>query len=126
MSRQYFDFSSLIEEYSNTFTVITYDEGDYDDSGDWQDAKESRTEYTGAIIAFKEGKVFRSEGKITSQDRRLFTREQLPDALLGAMVEYMGKMYMIESELENAEFTGVYSYFLRYVSAFDKGVMPSG
>lgn len=125
MSRQYFDFSGLIEEYSNTFTVMTHGEGGYDDSGDWQDAEETRTEYTGAIIAFKESKVFRSEGKITSQDRRLFTLEPLPQALMGAHVEYQGRTYMIESELENAEFTGVYSYFLRYVSAFDKGGIPS-
>ena len=46
--------------------------------------------------------------------------QQLPQALVGAEVEYQGQKYMIESELENAEFTGVYSYFLRHASAFDK------
>lgn len=120
MSRQYFDFSGLIQDYSNKFTVVTSTEGGYDDAGDWQDGQETRTEFTGAIIAHKESKVFRSEGKITSKDKRLFMRQALPDALVGAYVVYNGQKYMIESELENAEFTGVYSYFLRFVSAFEK------
>ena len=119
MSRQYFDFSGLIREYSNQFTVITHTESGYDEAGDWQDGQETRTEMTGAIIAFKESKVFRSEGTITAKDKRLFMEEKLPDALIGADAVYNGQKYMIESELENAEFTGVYSYMLRWVSAFD-------
>ena len=126
MSRQYFDFSGLIQDFSNKFIVITHSKGGYDDAGDWKDGQETRTEYKGAIISFKESKVFRSEGKITAKDKRLFMQQALPDALMGATVLYKGQQYMIESEHENAEFTGVYSYFLRYVSAFgDKGGMPN-
>lgn len=121
MSRQYFDFSGLILDFSNAFEVITHTAGDYDEAGDWQDGQETRDEYTGAIIAFKESKVFRSDGKITAQDRRLFMQQPLPQALMGAKVIYDGKQYMIESEHENAEYTGVYSYFLRCVSAFGEG-----
>lgn len=119
MSRQYFDFSGLIRDYENRFTVLTDDEGDYNAKGDWEPGEKKRTVFEGAIIGFTESKVFRSEGKITAKDKRLFTRKALPDALVGAEVLYKGQRYMIESELENAEFTGVYSYFLRWVSAFD-------
>lgn len=119
MSRQYFDFSGLIGDFENSFTAITHTEGGYNDKGDWVPGQEVPIELTGAIIAFKESKVFRSDGAITSKDKRLFTLERLPDALVGAEVHYSGQKYMIESELENAEFTGVYSYFLRWVSAFD-------
>lgn len=118
MSRQYFDFSGLISKYTNPFTVIT-SKGGYNDAGVWEKGQETRTEYTGAIVAFRESKVFRSEGKITSKDKRLFMLQKLPDALVGARVEYRGQKYMIESELDNAEFTGVWSYYLRWVSAFD-------
>ena len=118
MSRQYFDFSGLIRDYSNTFEVITHTGGGYDEAGDWRDGQETRTEYQGAVIAFKESKVFRSEGKITAKDKRLFMQQPLPDALMGAKAIFRGQQYMIESETENAEFTGVYSYLLRYVSAF--------
>lgn len=119
MSRQYFDFSGLISDYENPLTVITHTKAGYDEAGDWKGETEKRKEYTGAIIAFKESKVFRSDGKLTAKDKRLFMREALPDALIGASVEYRGQKYMIESELENAEFTGVYSYLLKWVSAFD-------
>lgn len=125
MSRQYFDFSSVIEDYSDTFVVITHTKGGYDDAGDWQEGQETLDEYTGAIISFKESKVFRAEGKITSKDKRLFMQKPLPDALMGASVVHDGQKYTIESEHENARFTGVYSYFLRHVSAFDKGGMPN-
>ena len=120
MSGLYFDFSDLIRDYSTKFTVITHKDGDYDEKGDYQEKQEVRTEFTGAIIAFKESKVFRSDGKITAKDKRLFMEQALPDALVGASVEHDGQKYMIESELENAAFTGVYSYMLRWVSAFDK------
>ena len=94
-------------------------EGGYDEAGDWKAGEVKKKTLTGAIIAFKESKVFRAEGKITTKDKRLFMCEQLPDALIGAEVVYDGDKFMIESELENAEFTGVYSYLLRWVSAFD-------
>ena len=118
MSRQYFDFSGLIAQHMAPFTVIT-GKAAYDAAGDYQPGEQTRTEFTGAIIAFKESKVFRSEGAITAKDRRLFMLQRLPQALVGAKVEFRGEKYMIESELENAEFTGVYSYMLRWVSAFD-------
>lgn len=119
MSRQYYDFSGLIEEYENPFTVVTYTEAGYDERGKWKEKEEKKLELSGAIISFKESKVFRSEGAITAKDKRLFTLQRLPDALIGAAVRYGGQEYTIESELENAEFTGVYSYLLRWVSAFD-------
>lgn len=119
MSRQYFDFSGLIADYSATFTVITQTNSGYNDAGVWQKGEQTRTEYTGAIIAFKESKVFRSEGAITAKDKRLFMQQAFPQALIGAEVVHKGQKYNIESELENAEFTGVWSYLLKWVSAFD-------
>lgn len=120
MSRAYFDFSSLIRQHESSFKVISHKEIGYDEAGDWIEGREMRTTYTGAIIAFRESKVFRSEGKITAQDRRLYMLQPLPHALMGAEVIFKGRKYMIESELENAEFTGVYSYHLRYISAFEE------
>lgn len=119
MSRQYFDFSSLIRAYENPFTVLTYTEAGYDERGKWQEGQETKTELKGAIIGFRESKVFRLEGAITSKDKRLFMQQRLPQALVGAKALYRGQEYLIESELENAEFTGVYSYLLRWVRAFD-------
>ena len=119
MSRQYFDFSSLITAFENPFTVVTHKEAGYDERGRWQEGQEEKQELTGAIIGFRESKVFRADGAITAKDKRLFMLRPLPQALIGAKVIYNKQEYKIESELENAEFTGVYSYLLRWVSAFD-------
>ena len=119
MSRQYFDFSGLIADYENDFTVITTAEDHYNESGDYVKGNETRQTMSGAIIGFKESKIFRSEGTLTAKDKHLFMLTRLPDALIGAKVAYRGQEYLIESETENAEFTGVYSYVLRWCKAFD-------
>lgn len=119
MSRQYFDFSSLISDYSNSFDVIKPIEGKYDEKGDWVVGGDEKLSFRGAIIGFKESKIFRSEGTVTAKDRHLFMHKPLPDALIGSKLHYKGQEYLIESETENAEFTGVYSYVLRWCSAFD-------
>lgn len=118
---QYFNFSSLIEQYSTEFKVICEGKGGYDDSGEYVQGK--KTEYTmyGAIMAHSENQIYRSEGKLTSQDRVLIMQKPIDSALHGAEMIHMGRKYKIDSELENAEFTGVYQYTLKYVSAFDKG-----
>lgn len=119
MSRQYFDFSGLIRKYESPFEVVTHESGGYDERGEWKAETEKRSMMRGAIIAFKESKVLRSDGGITAKDRKLHMTTQLPKALVGAEVRFKGQRYMIESELENAEFTGVYSYLLKWVSALD-------
>lgn len=119
MSRQYFDFSGLIRKYESQFEVVTHESGGYDERGEWKAEAEKRTLMRGAIIAFKESKVLRSDGGITAKDRKLHMLQKLPDALIGAEVRFKGQRYTIESELENAEFTGVYSYLLKWVSALD-------
>lgn len=119
MSRQYFDFTGLITDYSNSFTVVVPEAEGYDAKGDWKAETQKRETLMGAINAFKESKVFRSDGATTAKDKRLFMQQALPKALIGAEVEYRGQRYKIETELENAEFTCVYSYLLKWVSAFD-------
>ena len=119
MSRQYFDFSGLIADYENDFTVITTEEDRYNERGDYVKGGETRQTMSGAIIGFKESKIFRSEGTLTAKDKHLFMLKRLPDALVGAKVLYREQEYLIEAETENAEFTGVYSYVLRWCKAFD-------
>lgn len=117
---QYFDFSSLIEQYSVDFKVLGESKGVYDDSGEYVAGEKTEYIFHGAIVAFSENKVYRSEGQLTSQDKLLIMREPIDRALHGAKVIHDNRRYRIESELENAEFTGVYQYTLKYVSAFDK------
>lgn len=119
MSRQYFDFSGLISDYTNDFTVIKHTDGEYDEKGDWVDGTDEPLAFRGAIIGFRESKIYRAEGTVTAKDKHLFMLSPLPNALIGSKLRFRGQEYLIESELENAEFTGVYSYVLRWCSAFD-------
>lgn len=117
---KYFDFSYLIKKYGTTFTAIIPSEGDYV-SGEWVDGAEIEQTMTGAIIAHRAYKVFQSGGTLTTQDRALYMEKPLTDALKRARIVYNGKEYRIGDELENSEFTGVYAYTLKYVSAFNGG-----
>lgn len=118
----YFDFSALIKQYSTPFLVEISTEGGYDEYGDWKDGTVERHEMTGAIIAHRESKIFRSEGTLTSQDRALYMLNPLPEKWQGAKVIHENKVYTLSSQLQNAKFTGVWNYSLKYVSVFQGGV----
>lgn len=118
---QYFNFARLINKYKSDFTAITLTDGYYNDAGDWVKGEKGETVLQGAVIAFKESKVYRSEGTLTAQDRRLFTLEPLNKALQGSKVIYGGNVYSIQDCTENAQFTGVYAYTLKWISAFKEG-----
>ena len=118
---QFFNFARLIIKYSTTFTVtIPNSSGGYDDSGDYQAMKGKKIELTGAIISHRQSKIFKSDGSLTEQDRALYMLEPLDKSLQGATLKHDGNLYRIESELENAVFTGVYSYMLKFVSVFNE------
>lgn len=116
----YFNFARLIEKYNCNFTAVIPSEGHYDDSGDWVKGGATEKQMTGAIIGFKESKIFRSEGTLTAKDKHLFMLQPFENALKGATVIYKGNKYNVEAETENADFTGVYAYVLKFVSAFDE------
>lgn len=112
----YFDFYDLINKYSCNFKAFIASEEAYDDAGEYSCTKEEK-ELTGAIIGIADGKIYRSAGTLTDKDKYLFMFEELP--LNDTEVIYKNNRYKVESQVENAEFTGVYQYTLKYVSAFD-------
>lgn len=112
---QYFDFTGLIEKYVTEFTAILGSEGSYDSRGTYSYTKTEKT-LTGAIIGISDGKIHRSNGTLTDKDKFLFMFEPIP--LNDTEVIYKNNRYRVEEQVENAEFTGVYQYTLKYVSAF--------
>lgn len=122
---QYYNFSRLIQKYMTEFTVLLPSSGSYDESGEYVKGKAVEKVLNGAIISVDEKTAYRYQdrytgGKLTTQDKRLFMLEPIDDALISATVKYSGNRYKIESGLENAEFTGVYDYILKFNSAFNK------
>ena len=116
----FFDFDNLIDQYSRTFTVQTEQAGHYDDMGDWVSGGMDETEREGAIIGFAERKLYREGGTLTANDKHLFMLSPIDRPLKNAHVVFNGNRYKIEEEKmkDNAEFTGVFSYLLKWVSAF--------
>ena len=117
----YFNFERLINKYSSEFILISKSDGHYDDAGDWVDGEITQTTMNGAIIGFTENKIYRSEGTITAQDKQLHTLTEIDNALMGSIIIYNGNKYKIEEQKgkDNAKFTGVFSYVLKWVSVFN-------
>lgn len=115
---KYFNFDALIDKYSVDFTVISTGDGHYDDMGEWVTGTEETTQKQGAIIGISDTKMYRSEGLLTAQDKELYMRESL-GAYDNTHVVYNGNKYKVESmPHDNHEFSGVWAYTLKYVSAF--------
>lgn len=118
---KYFDFTGLIRKYTTSFKVISSGKGYYNDLGDYVESEPTESLMQGAIISLKEDKIYRSEGLLTEQDRQLFMTEPLPKGLIGSKVIYKGNKYKVQESTDNSEFTGVYAYVLKFVSAFNGG-----
>ncbi len=116
---QYFDFTSLINQHSKTLRAIIPTGGSYDEMGDYVALTPKEISFVGAVISHRQSKIFRSEGTLTQQDRALYMLEPLEFGLQGAFVIDEKKVYRVNDELVNAEFTGVYAYTLKYISAFE-------
>ena len=117
---RFYDFKRLIEKYSKDFVAkIPSTEGHYNEKGDYVKGAQKAVNLRGAIIAHRESKVYKSGGAIREQDKALYMLSPLDKSLEGAEVIDEGKRYSIGSLLENSEFTGVWAYNLKYVSAFE-------
>lgn len=114
-----FNFYSLITKYGGWFDCIS-SKGGYVD-GEWEPGQKSVTRCFGAIVSLSESKIYQSGGTLTTQDRNLYMLEPLPASWKDCMVRYGGNQYRIETDSSNGNerFTRVYSYVLKWVSAFD-------
>lgn len=118
---QYFDFRRLIKKYESEFYAITQTDGyrDYNNGGEWVAGETLKTTLKGAILSQSESKLFRSEGALSEKDKQLFMLKPIDDKLHEARIIFEGNEYSLMNCVENAKFTGVYVYNLKYVSAFN-------
>lgn len=118
---RYFDFDNLIDKFSCDFTVVSESEGKYDEFGDWKAGESVREVKQGAIIGIREAKIYRSDGVLTDRDKELFLKFSLGD-ITKISVIYDGDKYSVETNPQNnPQFTGVWQYTLKWVSAFKGG-----
>lgn len=120
---KYFNLDSLIDKYSVDFTVISSSEGSYNDLGEWVNGSIIEVKKRGAILGMTDTKLYRAEGILTEKDKQLFMKDPLGCDFNKAHVVYNGIKYKVENQPnDNSQYTGVYSYTLKFVSAFGGGV----
>ncbi len=119
---RHYNFDSLIDKYTVDFTIVNAGDGYYDDLGEWRCGETVKTEKRGAVIGISESKLYRSDGVLTEKDKQLYMKETL-GTIDKAHIIYNGNKYKVEQEPNegNAQFTGVFSYLLKWVSAFEGG-----
>ena len=118
---QYFNFKRLIEKYSREYKVLIPSKSDYNVFGDWVEGEPTEETLTGAIFSLRENTIYRSEGNLTAEDRILYTLYPLKFALTGTKVVFEDKEYTVLENSNNSEFTGVWQYTLKHISAFNEG-----
>ena len=119
---QYFNFTRLVHKYQKEITVVIPAEKHLNDSGRWEYSEPKELSLLGAVIRHRESKVYRSAGTLTADDYALYLTEEPNIKLIGSQVICDNKTFNVESALNNSEFTGVWAYNLKYVSAFkEKG-----
>lgn len=118
---QHFNFSRLVNKYSKEITVIIPAQKELNNSGVWEKGEPKEVTLVGAVIRHRENKVYRSAGTLTANDSALYLLEEPNIDLIGAEVKNDNKIYKVESVLNNSEFTGIWAYNLKYVSAFKDG-----
>lgn len=117
---QYFNFSQLICKYSRPFTFELKAKGAYDDLGEWVTPENAVISMTGAILSVRDSKLYQPEGVYTAKDKILYTLTPIDNAMLGAQIIFKDNVYTVEDSTgaDDADFTGVYIYQLKWVSVF--------
>lgn len=113
-----YDFNRLIEKYSTSFLFKGASGGRYE-GGIFVPSDVEPTQMTGAIVPIKAQKIYQSGGTLTSKDKQLFSSAQLAGSLDGAKIIYKGNSFSIEQDTEYSDYSDIYVYLLKWVSAFD-------
>nr|DAD87162.1 MAG TPA: head closure knob [Siphoviridae sp. ctM4P7] len=114
-----FDFTDLIEKYSVPYTLIIPGENGGFVDGYYQEATATRREMEGAIVPYKESRIYQSGGSLTNEDRELYSSEKL-EFEKNLYVEHSGKTYKVDTEADYGDYADVYVYGLKRVSVHDR------
>lgn len=121
MRKPYFHFKRLVKKYSRPIRLHIRSPGSYT-GGIYQEGTAETFDVYGACIAMKRPTMNDSGGNYAKEDRHLYMLQPIPHALEDVEVECDGQQYKVTTDRDhgNEEFTGVYVYYLTWVSKFDK------
>lgn len=115
---EWYDFTDLINRHSLPFELVSHSGGSYV-GGVWQNASETVSVRSGAIIPLAERKIYQSGGTYTTKDKHLYMTTPIESALKETQVRYKGNVYDIEEDKDYSDYSAAFIYVLRWVSSFD-------
>ena len=118
---QIFNFLRLVNKYSKEITVITLTNGYFDNKGDWIEGEKKQSIIKGAVIRHRRNKIYNSNGMLTDDDYAMYLTEKPKFDLIGSTIIVDNQKFKVTSKLDNSEFTGVWSFNVRCISAFKEG-----
>ena len=121
MRKSYFHWKRLIRKYSRPIRLHVQHDGAYE-GGLYREGSTDVYDTHGACIAMKRHALHDSGGNYAKEDKHLYMLQPIPHALENVKVECDGQMYKVTTDRDhgNEPFTGVYAYYLTWVSKFDK------
>lgn len=119
--RPKFHFRRLVRKYSRPITAYVQREGTYD-GGVYKPGITDSFVLHGAVIAMKRTAVNDVGGNYIQEDKHLYTLTPIVHPLDGVKILFDGQLYAVTVNRDhgNETFTGVYAYFLTWISKFQK------
>lgn len=120
MQRPYFHLKRLVRKYSRPIKLHVQQKGYYE-GGIYHEGDTDILDVYGALIAMKRPSMNDSGGSFAKESKHLYMLSPIPHALENVKVECDGQLYTVTTDRDhgNEMFTGVYAYYLTWVSKFD-------
>lgn len=121
MQKPYFHWKRLVRKYSRPIRLHVQSSGKYI-GGVYHEGETVIHDAYGACIAMKRPAMNDSGGSYAKEDKHLYMLHPIPHALENVKVECAGQLYKVTADRDHGDepFTGVYAYYLTWVSKFDK------
>lgn len=111
---RFFNFDELISRYSSEILVIFRNRGEFVHGRFVPDEPEPER-MRGVVLPMPVSKINTSGGYLTAADKQLITREPIGDTGEDIRVEFGGREYKVEQDIDYGAYADVYQYVLKWV-----------
>lgn len=111
-----YNFSRLVEKYSNDIELKSEEAGSYN-GGRYVRGQVTTQTVRGAIIPYTTEKIYQSGGYIKSTDLQLYTLYKID---LASRVSYKGRTYKVEEDSDYSDYSDVYVYRLIWMEGLSE------
>lgn len=107
-----FEFADFVDEFQVPFTYYDWQEGYWNEEGDYVEEQELPISMSGIILPLSEDDLRYAEaGTYSQKEKKVYTVSPLQE---GREVEYKGDKYTIQSFKDYSEYADVFIYLMRW------------